>query len=95
MFNRLIRFLKNFETAPRGYDAFMCYGDCSLSVIRNGNSTNHATMQSLSNSIQPDLVPPPCCVPSEFAPITMIYKDKNATVLKIYDEMIVKSCACV
>ena len=73
----------------------MCYGDCSLSVIRNGNSTNHATMQSLSNSIQPDLVPPPCCVPNEFAPITMIYKDKNATVLKIYDEMIVKNCACV
>ena len=85
---------QDWIVAPRGYDAFFCYGDCSLSVIRNGNTTNHATMQSLSNGIHPDIVPSPCCVPTEFSPITMIYKDRNTSVLKIYDEMIVKSCSC-
>ncbi|KAK4336819.1 hypothetical protein RND71_043940 [Anisodus tanguticus] len=80
--------------APRGYDAFFCYGDCSLSFVRNTNTTNHATIQSLSNGIQPDNIPPPCCVPTGFTSITMIYKDRNTSVLKIYEDMIVTNCGC-
>lgn len=80
---------------PDGYDAHVCYGDCSLSAVRKDqNASNHATAQALSNSIQPNLVPPPCCVPSEFSPLLLVYKDGDASIVRIYEDMIVTSCAC-
>ena len=80
--------------APRGYDAHLCYGECSLPFVKESNSSNHVTTQSLTNKVKSDIVPPPCCVPTEFAPITMIYKEGNTSILKIYEDMIVTSCGC-
>lgn len=86
---------QDWIVSPVGYNAYLCYGQCSLSFVRNSNTTtNHATTQSLSNGIHPDIVPPPCCVPTEFSPMAMIYRDGSASVLKIYDQMIVTSCGC-
>lgn len=81
--------------APRGYDAHLCFGECSLEVVRNLNSTNQATTQSMVNNLHPNLVPPPCCVPTEFAPLAMIYNEGSGTsVLKLYENMIVTKCGC-
>ena len=80
---------------PDGYDAHVCYGDCSLSAVRKDqNASNHATAQALSSSLQPSLIPPPCCVPAEFSPLLLVYKDGDASIVRIYEEMIVTSCAC-
>lgn len=81
--------------APLGYHAFYCAGECDYPMPEHLNTTNHAIVQSLMNSVRSTEVPKPCCVPTELSSMAMLYVDsKNTVILKNYKEMVVHGCGC-
>lgn len=81
--------------APPGYEAFYCAGECQFPIADHLNTTNHAIVQTLVNSISPSLVPKACCVPTHLSSICMLYlDDSNKVVLKNYQDMTVVGCGC-
>jgi hypothetical protein len=81
--------------APEGYAAYFCHGECSFPLNAHMNATNHAIIQTLVHSMQPHLVPKPCCAPTKLSAISVLYFDDNENViLKKYRNMVVKSCGC-
>ncbi|XP_072031070.1 bone morphogenetic protein 2-like [Amphiura filiformis] len=81
--------------APPGYQAYYCHGECPFPLADHLNSTNHAIVQTLVNSVNPQLVPKACCVPTELSPISMLYLDEaDKVVLKNYQDMVVEGCGC-
>lgn len=81
--------------APPGYHAFFCYGECPFPMADHLNSTNHAIVQTLVNSVNPSAVPRACCVPTDLSPISMLYLDESdKVVLKNYKDMVVEGCGC-
>ena len=81
--------------APPGYHAFFCHGDCPFPMADHLNSTNHAIVQTLVNSVNPGAVPRACCVPTDLSPISMLYLDESdKVVLKNYKDMVVEGCGC-
>lgn len=81
--------------APPGYQAYYCHGECPFPLADHLNSTNHAIVQTLVNSVNPSLVPKACCVPTELSPISMLYLDElDKVVLKNYQDMVVEGCGC-
>ncbi|XP_061468514.1 bone morphogenetic protein 4 [Rhineura floridana] len=80
--------------APPGYQAFYCHGDCPFPLAEHLNSTNHAIVQTLVNSVNSS-IPKACCVPTELSAISMLYLDEyDKVVLKNYQEMVVEGCGC-
>ncbi|EMP33101.1 Bone morphogenetic protein 4 [Chelonia mydas] len=76
--------------APPGYQAFYCHGDCPFPLADHLNSTNHAIVQTLVNSVNAS-IPKACCVPTELSAISMLYLDEyDKVVLKNYQEMVVE-----
>ena len=81
--------------APPGYHAFFCHGECPFPMADHLNSTNHAIVQTLVNSVNPGAVPRACCVPTDLSPISMLYLDESdKVVLKNYKDMVVEGCGC-
>ena len=81
--------------APLGYQAYFCNGECPYPLADHLNSTNHAIVQTLVNSVSPSKVPRACCVPTELSPISMLYVDEyEKVVLKNYQDMVVEACGC-
>lgn len=81
--------------APPGYDAYFCAGDCQFPIADHLNTTNHAIVQTLVNSISPNLAPKACCVPTQLTSICMLYiDDQEKIVLKNYSDMAVVGCGC-
>ena len=81
--------------APSGYHAYYCDGECPFPMADHLNSTNHAIVQTLVNSVNPTAVPRACCVPTELSPISMLYLDESEkVVLKNYKDMVVVGCGC-
>ena len=81
--------------APPGYHSYFCHGDCPFPMADHLNSTNHAIVQTLVNSVSPGKVPRACCVPTDLSPISMLYLDESETVvLKNYKDMVVEGCGC-
>lgn len=80
--------------APPGYQAYHCEGECSYPMPKEMNKTNHAIIQSLINSINQEVVPEPCCVPTGLTSITLLYMDQDKMVLKNYADMVVEGCGC-
>ncbi|XP_061698648.1 protein DVR-1 [Syngnathoides biaculeatus] len=81
--------------APQGYVANYCHGECPFPLSDSLNSTNHAILQTLVHSLDPDGTPQPCCVPVRFSPISMLYYDNNDNVvLRHYQDMVVDECGC-
>lgn len=81
--------------APPGYEAFYCRGECNFPIPAHMNTTNHAIVQTMVNSVNPSQVPKPCCVPTQLSSISMLYlDDNNKVVLKNYNEMVVTACGC-
>lgn len=81
--------------APPGYDAYYCHGDCKFPLPEHLNTTNHAIVQTLMNSLRPSQVPKACCVPTQLNSISMLYvADNQKVVLKNYKEMVVLGCGC-
>ncbi|CAJ0961035.1 unnamed protein product, partial [Mesorhabditis belari] len=80
--------------SPMGYNAFMCVGECPNPLPARLNATNHAIVQSLLNSLNPE-IPGPCCVATETSALNILYKDFNNTIqIKKYDGMRVEACGC-
>nr|P25703.1 RecName: Full=Bone morphogenetic protein 2-A; AltName: Full=BMP-2-I; Flags: Precursor [Xenopus laevis]CAA38850.1 bone morphogenetic protein 2 (BMP-2) [Xenopus laevis] len=80
--------------APPGYHAFYCHGECPFPLADHLNSTNHAIVQTLVNSVNTN-IPKACCVPTELSAISMLYLDENEkVVLKNYQDMVVEGCGC-
>lgn len=68
-----IRVFQNWQDwimAPVGYEAYQCKGRCPHPLPSQLNTTNHAIIQSLINSIDPSAVPPPSCVPVEMSSLS-------------------------
>lgn len=81
--------------APLGYDAYYCDGNCPFPLSDNLNTTNHAIVQTLVNSVDPRAAPTACCVPTSLSSISMLYLDEHGkTILKNYDDMVVLGCGC-
>ena len=81
--------------APDGYNAYYCQGNCNFPLAHHLNSTNHAIVQTLVNSVDPSAVPKACCVPTELSAISMLYLDEwDKVVLKNYQDMVVEACGC-
>lgn len=81
--------------APPGYEAYYCHGECQFPIADHLNSTNHAVVQTLVNSINREMAPKACCVPTQLKPISMLYlDDQNKVVLKNYQDMTVVGCGC-
>nr|CAG4651887.1 EOG090X07KO [Triops cancriformis] len=81
--------------APPGYQAYYCHGECPFPLADHTNTTNHAIVQSLVNSVNPSSVPRACCIPTELSPISMLYMDEyDKVVLKNYQDMVVEGCGC-
>ncbi|KAL1509073.1 hypothetical protein ABEB36_003871 [Hypothenemus hampei] len=81
--------------APPGYDAYYCHGECQFPLADHMNTTNHAIVQTLMNSMSPITVPKACCVPTQLNSISMLYLDvDHKVVLKNYKEMVVIGCGC-
>ncbi|XP_036406393.1 bone morphogenetic protein 2b [Megalops cyprinoides] len=80
--------------APPGYHAFYCHGDCPFPLADHLNSTNHAIVQTLVNSVNTN-IPRACCVPTELSPISLLYLDEyEKVILKNYQDMVVEGCGC-
>ncbi|KAG7259265.1 hypothetical protein CRUP_013199 [Coryphaenoides rupestris] len=80
--------------APPGYQAYYCHGECPFPLADHLNSTNHAIVQTLVNSVNTN-IPKACCVPTELSAISMLYLDEHdKVVLKNYQEMVVEGCGC-
>uniref|UniRef100_H3AHE3 Bone morphogenetic protein 16 n=1 Tax=Latimeria chalumnae TaxID=7897 RepID=H3AHE3_LATCH len=80
--------------APSGYRAFYCHGECRFPLVDHMNSSSHAMVQTLVNSVN-SKVPRACCVPTDLSPIAMLYLDQHErVVLKNYNDMVVEGCGC-
>ncbi|XP_053649908.1 bone morphogenetic protein 5-like [Cherax quadricarinatus] len=81
---------------PKSYNAYQCTGQCMFPLGQNLNPTNHATVQSiihLSGEF-PD-VQRPCCVPSSYANLSILFYDaEENVVLKQYEQMVALQCGC-
>ncbi len=81
--------------APPGYKAFYCNGECPFPIADHLNTTNHAIVQTLMNSVNENLVPRACCVPTTLNPISMLFMNEHSkVVLKNYQDMVVDGCGC-
>ena len=80
--------------APDGYDAYFCHGQCQWPFPQGVNTTNHAIVQALLHSANAAAVPPPCCVPTEFSSLPLLFMDQGTLILKHYQEMAVLECGC-
>ncbi|XP_040176879.1 protein DVR-1-like [Rana temporaria] len=80
--------------APRGFFANYCHGECPYPLADVLNGSNHAILQTLAHSFEPD-VPLPCCIPIKMSPISMLFYDNSDNVvLKHYENMSVDECGC-
>ncbi|XP_036380415.1 bone morphogenetic protein 2-like [Megalops cyprinoides] len=80
--------------APSGYHAFFCLGECRFPLADHLNSSSHAMVQTLVNSVN-SAIPRACCVPTALSPIAMLYLDQHdRVVLKNYQDMVVEGCGC-
>ncbi|XP_072852925.2 bone morphogenetic protein 7 isoform X1 [Pogona vitticeps] len=81
--------------APEGYAAYYCEGECAFPLNSYMNATNHAIVQTLVHFINPNVVPKPCCAPTQLNAISVLYFDDSSNViLKKYRNMVVRACGC-
>ncbi|MFT7802790.1 bone morphogenetic protein 7-like [Arapaima gigas] len=81
--------------APEGYAAYYCDGECAFPLNSYMNATNHAIVQTLVHFINPEVVPRPCCAPTQLHAISVLYFDDSSNViLKKYRNMVVRACGC-
>lgn len=81
--------------APRGYSAYFCQGLCEFPIDNHLKPTNHATVQTILNSVAPSLAPRACCSPNKFSAISILFIDTSDNIVyKKYEEMVVERCGC-
>ncbi|XP_072457750.1 growth/differentiation factor 15 [Notamacropus eugenii] len=78
--------------APREYEMRFCEGSCP------GNyrpASMHAQLKARLHRVSPDVVGPPCCVPSAYEPIVLMHYDSDGNVaLKPFEDLVPKTCHC-
>ena len=83
----------DFILSPPGYEMNVCVGQCpSVPIADHYNTTNHAKIQSLYNSMNAEVnglrIPPPCCIPIESGDLSVLTLDPkdlpNEAQLKIF-----------
>lgn len=80
---------------PEGYNAYYCYGSCSLPLASHLNTSNHAIMQTFLNFANPTVVSRPCCVPTKLSQLSaLIMEDSKTLMMMNYPEMVVEECGC-
>nr|XP_045585196.1 bone morphogenetic protein 8A-like isoform X2 [Procambarus clarkii] len=81
---------------PKSYNAYQCTGQCSFPLGQNLNPTNHATVQSIiHHSGEFPEVQRPCCVPSAYGNLSLLFYDaEENVVLKQYNQMVAMQCGC-
>ena len=85
----------NWVIAPRGYNAYFCQGLCEFPIDNHLKPTNHATVQTILNSVAPSLAPQACCSPNKFSAISILFIDTSDNVIyKKYEDMVVERCGC-
>ncbi|XP_060088792.1 embryonic growth/differentiation factor 1 [Heteronotia binoei] len=86
---------ENWIIAPQGYMANYCLGECPFPLAEELNSTNHAILQTMVHSLDPEETPQACCVPVRLSPISILYYDNDDNVvLRHYEDMVVDECGC-
>ncbi|KAL3888100.1 hypothetical protein ACJMK2_000481 [Sinanodonta woodiana] len=80
-------------TAPSGYDAYYCAGECPLQLA-NFNSTRHAQIQGFMSVTNPE-IPKPCCVPTKLSSRQLIFTANSTVYNEHWTEMIVEACGCL
>uniref|UniRef100_A0A7M4FDA5 TGF-beta family profile domain-containing protein n=1 Tax=Crocodylus porosus TaxID=8502 RepID=A0A7M4FDA5_CROPO len=86
---------ENWIIAPQGYMANYCLGECPFPLTTELNSTNHAILQTMVHSLDPEGTPQPCCVPIRLSPISVLFYDNHDNVvLRHYEDMVVDECGC-
>lgn len=85
----------NWIIAPKGFSMYYCRGVCPEVIQKYFDPTNHAIIQNLLHHRYSKSVPAACCVPTKLHSITMLYFEKDGSiVLKEYGEMVASSCGC-
>lgn len=81
---------------PANYIAYKCEGVCDFKLTKYTKfSTNHSTIQSLYNWLNPNLIIKSCCVPIKYKPMYLLnYDVNNEIVMKQHENMIVDVCGC-
>ncbi|KAM4819832.1 growth/differentiation factor 3 [Thomomys bottae] len=80
--------------APKGFMANYCQGQCPLALTMDLNSSNYAFMQACMQTVDPR-VPQAACVPTKLSPISLLYHDRDSSVvLRNFEDMVVDECGC-
>ncbi|CAH8584917.1 unnamed protein product [Dicrocoelium dendriticum] len=81
--------------APRTYNARYCRGHCPFPLSTHYNTTNHAILLQLVHLLDVARTTGPCCVPNQLSSQSLLYhSQKGDVVLRVYQDMVVESCAC-
>ncbi|XP_013168671.1 PREDICTED: inhibin beta B chain [Papilio xuthus] len=84
---------------PAGYHAYFCKGSCApISAVSQADSYHHNIIRkyfySVSNERKAEFKP--CCAPTTFSSLQLLYMDSNNTVTqKTLPNMVVESCGCM
>ena len=79
--------------APPGFYANYCSGSCPRFLSSVMNSTNHAWLQNLLHWLGDGDVPSLACVPTDYRPITLLYKVGDSFKFKKHD-LVAQACGC-
>lgn len=80
---------------PKQFNAFRCVGTCEGPLDSSDNPSNHAVMQDLVRLHQPERrTPEPCCVPTVLRPLSMLYFEDGAVLVRHHENMIAQECGC-
>ncbi|XP_012938722.2 bone morphogenetic protein 5 [Aplysia californica] len=91
---RDIGFDSEFLIAPEGYSLTNTHTQKQTHTHTHTKTNTHTQKQTHTHTQAP-LLPKPCCAPTKFGTITLLYYDDNSSVvLKRFREMIVKACGC-
>ncbi|XP_006822501.1 nodal homolog [Saccoglossus kowalevskii] len=79
---------------PKKFDAYQCVGSCPGPVDGEHNPNNHAIIQNMVHTSNPDRVPLPCCVPTKLSSLSMLYYERGNIVVKEHEGMVIQECGC-
>lgn len=80
--------------APKSYSANICKGICKFPLDSSKNATNHAIIQSVSNSVDRN-VPNPCCVPIQLDSLRVLMRNSDHSVeIQTLENMVASNCGC-
>lgn len=87
---------QDFIARPDSCQTNFCAGKCLYPLNTYHNTTKHSYIQSIVNHYNPEVVPPPCCAPTQLRRLSVIYTEgNNGFTMQHWDDMIAESCGCV